>query len=218
MVDKELVDALTEVRKAYRLVHKYQRRILDMTKFIVEKMGYFPYWWDNEYFDVRSNRVPSERYAFDTMPLYVGTYMLFLRQENPNKIEPGEGLLDIQFEVDSGFKDSKQEPDTSSFSKSSECESYLYLGAICSTENKDANWLYNVYNETEYPEIGENQEGAIRQEGSYILFRNRYNLTAIKDEEDLLVIIEDFQLLIRTELRKKGIEIVENHKLSELKV
>ncbi len=191
-----LNEALTEVRKAYRLVHSYQRRILDMTNYIKEHMGYKSYWWNNEYFTVRSNGLPSDRWAYDNIPLYMGSGMLFLHEKiDYNKVLIGEGLLEIQFDVDSGFIKTKTEPNTNDFKASEECSSYMYLGAICGTEEHtlEINWLTSVFYKLTYPEIKDSNIIYRIKEDKFILYRARYDLNLIKNQNDLTIIIDKFK-------------------------
>ena len=202
---QNLKEALTEVRKSYRMIHSYQRRILDMTNYIIEKMDYKSYWWDNEYFNVRSNRLPSDRWAYDSMPLYMGSGMLYLHKDiDYGTVKIGEGLLEIQFDADSGFNYSKAEPETSTFRDAEDCHSYLYLGAICGLKEEKKNWLDNIFYETTYPKVLESNIIYTSLQYPYILFRARYDLSEIEEENDLKRIIEIFQTKIIDELAKES--------------
>ena len=46
--DHDLRQALIDVRKAYRLIWLYQRRVVDITRIITDSFGYKFYIWDTQ--------------------------------------------------------------------------------------------------------------------------------------------------------------------------
>ncbi len=184
-----LINSLNETRKAYRLIYAYQRRIVDLTKYISESMKYSPYWWDNEYFNVRSNTHPVNRSAFDFVPFYVGTYMLFLKEgQSANKVKVGEGILDIQIDIDDCFKESKHEPNTLEFEDSENCSAIFYMGAIISQVEEEKNWLQDVYYQLEYPE-DKMDEFVIKVDDKYtcLVYSCKLEMLYTKDSVDELI-------------------------------
>jgi len=190
----ELNDALVEVRKAYRLVAIYQRRILDMAKIIQKELEYKPYWYVNTKYDVRNRNVPTDRWSLDMLPLYTGLSMLYLPQQaDSNCTKKEEWMLEIRFDNDSGFnKTDGNEPDPRLFAQPIECISQLWLCAFGTrADGEKTNWLNNVFNQTDWPKSGD----ISCNERTYAIGKH-FDIATIGDEVALLKVIEDFKRLV----------------------
>jgi hypothetical protein len=194
-----LQDVLFEVRKAYRLVAVYQRRILDMARFIQDhfsEQGYKPYWYLHKY-DLKVTStgasVPTDRWSLDMLPLYNGLSMLYipkLADANPKK---DELLLEIRFDNDDGFEEpNSREPKVENFKPAEECTSKLWLCVFGVLDVKN-NWLHNVYNTTEWPISGEIHINEIEKTWSAGKY---YDLSEIVDQTKLIDVINDFKFFV----------------------
>lgn len=104
---EELEKALVEVRKAYRLLHDYQRRIQDLVSYLGKKMGYNT---DPEFSPNFSNKAKygrsykSKYWAWDYLNLYFARFDFGLQERE-------EGMLQMAVFIqnDTGFFDSKNE-------------------------------------------------------------------------------------------------------------
>lgn len=194
----ELKDALIEVRKAYRLVAVYQRRILDMAKTIQKSFDYKSYHYESSHYNVRGRAVPTDRWSLDMLPLYQGLCLLYLPQKaDSNFTKNDEWMLEIRFDNDTGFiMSGSSEPNPTSFKSPEKCESRLWLCAFGTfRDESNTNWLNDVYNETHY---SDNEKNEWHNEKTYSIGKN-YDLSAIADEPALNVVICDFKNIVESQ-------------------
>ena len=160
---EETKAALTDVRKAFRLLWAYNKRIFHIVQRINEQLGFTFYYTDNWIAPKNSGSDFCTRWAWDALPT-VTTGWLMLR---PNKKEDGtivtrpgdqsnnplkgEMLLHILLVSDSGFSDvyakQKSEPDPLKFAAPESAASRLilsiYVNDVDRTEN--LNWYDSIF-------------------------------------------------------------------------
>ncbi|GEM_PF-2908968 len=204
--DHELKDALCEIRKAYRLIVVYQRRIMDMAKKINQGFGFKPFFQVNFKYNATGSKKPTDRPSIDMLPLYSGYCMLFLPQKggvydhkNPKR---SEYMLEIIFDNDTGFRNVYgEEPDPVSFADPGECETKLWLYVYGVTEDmKDTNWDTNVRQKLDWPKDGEH----ILNEKLWAAGKS-YDLSVIQDESALKMVIEDFKKFVNLKRQEIGV-------------
>lgn len=196
-VNNDLNNALCEVRKAYRLIAIYQRRILDMAKVIQKSFDFKPYVYENHDHNINiggNGRFPTERCSFDMLPMYPKISLLFLPQNaDYNNPKANEFMLDIRFESDTGYKNNnKQEPKPEEFDDVDQSETKMYLYAFGVLENLNScNWYVNIWGCYEYPTLGE-----LVVDGDIWVAGKSYDLCTVPDENSLNILIDDFKKFV----------------------
>ena len=150
-VDQQSQDAMTDVRRAYRLVWAYQRRMLDMVQAVVKA---FPetthHYWTPTEFDGLPRRAsdPIGCWAWDALPYYSVSWLRVVEGlEEKHMPLAGRWMLEIQHEADNGWKDGKDEPDARIFEKAENSSSTLSIIIWKSEVEKPGNWYaaWNAY-------------------------------------------------------------------------
>lgn len=105
----DLVGALAQVRAAYRLIHAYQRRILDLLAVLDEELGRLRLEfveWRTPYYNapVRSDSKPFRgRWAWDLLP----GYSFWCSWENTDKTKPWRRIF-VHVATDTVFEEFKK--------------------------------------------------------------------------------------------------------------
>jgi hypothetical protein len=208
---EETKAALTDVRKAFRLLWAYNKRVFHIVQRMNEQLGFTFYYSDNWIAPKNSGSDFCTRWAWDALPT-VTTGWLMLR---PNKNEDGtivirqgdhnsnplkgEMLLHILLVSDSGFSDvyakQKSEPDSLKFVTPESAESRLILSIyVNDVDRKEKlNWCDNIFkpNASKADFLDnfkkENLNNDIRR------YSKSYLLEELLDEEGLMTKINDFQ-------------------------
>lgn len=115
----ELRAALVQVRSAYRLLHDYHRRLLDLIALVKDDLarthGPFEwfYWSSNEFSRLSTNKDPSQRWAWDQIPI-MASYLNWCTARAG--LPQGSIFLGFAHNGDTGFdKPSTGEPDPKDF-------------------------------------------------------------------------------------------------------
>lgn len=135
---KELDNIFVDVRNAFRLLNRYQKRILHAVTYIREQTGIFhetqgAKWFShslqeskNKQLDIYLNRIRKDMWGWDFLDGYM--YEYFLGKEN---IEEKEVCMSVFQVSDDGYfiseKENKSETDVSSFKSAEQSHSYLIL-------------------------------------------------------------------------------------------
>jgi hypothetical protein len=175
----EIEAALCDVRKAYRLIHLYQRRVLDLCR---EITGAFKaelnfYYWATSQLDMPPLRAsnPVDWWASDFSPLY-DFCVLYLPESADDRIhKPNDWMLAVRIAADSGFVlAGETEPDPRGFRKAETCESTVRLYIYYCTQKFHGKWFFDIYQENDLPR--DDGEGAfakrIRTAGMKFAFGN----------------------------------------------
>jgi hypothetical protein len=157
MVDHdELSRALVDVRRAYRLLYLFQRRILDLLEQLAGELGQSFWYWlpsgDEE--AIRGGASPFERSAWKMLPLFDASFLFLPRGVDPNNApRNGQWLLVLQLCPDDGQPEGgKGEPNPAEFADPVGCRSMIYLYAFIVQEDIQGEWWRNVYKSSEWPE------------------------------------------------------------------
>jgi hypothetical protein len=165
MVDRDdLNQALLDVRKAYRLLFLFQRRILDLVQELGGKLGQEFYVWlpagDNE--TISWLRNPLQTSAWKMLPINDASFLFLPPDADHNTPRKGEWLLEILFYDDGEPDESSEELTLQGFRDPAESHSKIYLCAFVAQEDLgEMNWHSAVYQKTEWPE----QEGVPEARG-----------------------------------------------------
>lgn len=202
-INSKLNDALCDVRKAYRIIVAYQRRIIDMAKIIQNSFGYKYFYRVNHNYNATGTGSPTNRPSIDMLPLYTGLSMFFLPQESdPHSPKKNEWMLEVIFYNDTGFKNIYgQEPDITSFNDADKSESKLWLCAFGVIEDlNNMNWYDQVYQNTKWPE-----PGAHFVQEKFWAAGKFFNLAKIPDEPSLNFAIDDFKRFVADRRKAVGV-------------
>jgi hypothetical protein len=159
MVDQDdLKQALLDVRKAYRLLFWFQRRILDLVQELSGKLGQEFYVWlpagDNE--SIGWLRNPLQTSAWKMLPIHNASFLFLPPGADRNAPRKGEWLLEIQFYDDGEPEESWEEPTPQEFKDPTESHSKIYLYAFVAQQDLGAiNWYHDLYYETDWPAVDE---------------------------------------------------------------
>lgn len=143
-----LSDALEEVRKAHRLIHSFQERMLSLIRFIQTKLDFPDYLGKKHFSDPITRRnsnnyykIPSNMWAWDFLYSYVFEYYL-----GDGSFENGDefALTIIQY-ADTGYFENNNEDQNnlSLFAPTEESASkLLFIMEIKPKKTKD--WIWNI--------------------------------------------------------------------------
>jgi hypothetical protein len=194
MENKDLANSLLEVRKAYRLLHDYQKRILDLMLFIGNRFNRSYEGGTAMFSDVspRNGKGTLQLWSWDWLNMYM--YEFHFRTV---KIKEDEYIFSILLISDDGFFKTKfhnddnkvltSKNDTFKFKKEYESNSKIVfvLGKNCWDES---NFSWNSKDITlgdyGYENLNDNKE---------ILYKS-YNLALFSNEETTEIQLKDFEL------------------------
>ncbi|REC42580.1 hypothetical protein [Chryseobacterium sp. 5_R23647] len=184
----EIKNTLLDVRKSYRLLHDYQRSILDLVSFIGGKLsfdyqgGYVKFGSESP----RNGKGSLKKWAWDWLNLYYYEFHFNDKIVNNNNL-----AFSIIHMPDSGYFEAKKNntvhtTDTESFLDVEYSESYLIF--ICGFNAwgllGEDNWK-NVFLTT-------NESGRKEDNKGFMIFK-RYKIEDLVDEISTRNILQDFQ-------------------------
>jgi hypothetical protein len=183
----EIDAVLCDVRKAYRLIHLYQRRVLDLCR---EITGSFEtelnfYHWTASHTEMppRRGNDPVPRWAWDFSPLYDFCVLYLPEGVHYQSHKPDDWMLAVRVAADSGFVLSGEtEPDPRDFQKVETCESTVRLYIYYCSQAFDANWFFDIYNENDFPrDDGEGSlTNGVRTAGMKFALAEMHNAGAVR--------------------------------------
>lgn len=152
----DLRSSLVDVRRAYRLVWAYQRRVMDVVQFVASN---FPthefYAWTPLKF-MGSPQLTTNilrRWAWDGLSFYKASVFFKPIGADPDKLVEGQWYLEVHIDSDTAkFPEGKTEPDASKFEDASTTHSRIVLVAWLNTGKARANWYHQMWNPSAWPE------------------------------------------------------------------
>ena len=130
-VQDELQKALLDVRKAFRLLWLYQRRVLDIIHLITDKFNHEFYCWApmGGKPPGRMTTDPTDNWAWSMLPFYQLCLLYPPSDAILGQPKKGEWLLEIGIQSDDGFPigEEETEPDPTQFPSVETCSSILSL-------------------------------------------------------------------------------------------
>lgn len=202
----ELTEALADVRKAYRLIWAYQRRMMDLIQVIADDFEGLQFYAWSPLHTRRPTQLTSNplkgKWAWDMVPFYKVSFLYKPEGASPHDLAEGDWLLEIHLDSDTaGFEAQRGEPDAGKFPDADTSRSTLSLIVWQCTEAIKANWANDVWKYGSWPAA----DGIAEQLADFTVQVIRVS-TALEDLHDkaaLRASIDDFKALIRSEL---GIE------------
>ena len=151
-----LETALTDVRKAYLLLHAYQKRLLDTCRSIGDRLGCDFY--QTAYHGQRPPQAgtkPFQGFDWGMLPLY-NFSLVFLPPNalaDPNFTKANDWMLEVRVIADSTYialdGEWKKEPSRAKDPKDGKTSLILY--AFQSTKDLKRNWYWDVYTKANWP-------------------------------------------------------------------
>ncbi len=152
MVNKEIDNIFIDVRNAFRLLNRYQKRVLQIVSYIREQTPFTAMWGAKWYFDEigKKRNSPDAEYAklsvhkdmwgWDFLYGYIFEY--YFGRERVSKKNIEMSIFQIS---DDGFfisnRDNKHMTDISCFASSEQSHSYLVLNISVFTSKECQLWL-----------------------------------------------------------------------------
>ena len=202
-----LANALADVRRAYRLLWAFQKRLLDINRLIRDKLGFEHYYQHHQFNPVQRSTNVELRSGWDLLPhaslAFLSLRPLAERDQYPNGDfnhyrKAGDMMLVVWPIPDSALVDAlkqnpNREPEPLKFSNPEQCKSLLHIALIVNDITRMQNdpmihWYSGVF----LPLKDCILFGRQPNDGPR-LFKRTFNLTDLPDEDTLLKKAEDFQ-------------------------
>jgi hypothetical protein len=198
----DLTQALTEVRKAYRLIWLYQRRVVDIIGVITD--GYKFYRWEtNDLIGRMPGQVSKDPFGdgewiWATLPLYWMSLLYLPANLQWNVQKAGEWMLEITVETDSGFRyrEDDSEPPPSEFMAADQSATFLRLYAWYCTQDGNLDWFSGIWQKLEWPQ--RDDEVAVEDSDVPIIriVRRSFDLSRLPDRASVERAFAEFRELI----------------------
>jgi hypothetical protein len=194
--EQELGAALSDVRKAYRLLWCYQKRIFDIIRLIVDEFDDMSfYYWQTLHSGrpCNSGTDPLKRWTWDMLPMMKASYLYLPSDVDRNSTKPGQWMLEILVESDSGFDcpEDGTEPDPANFKEAAESTSSISIYAWYCTGVANVNWFNGVWKQISWPEIdGEPFENA---DPPFLIVKKTLNITSLFDKGAVQAAASEFK-------------------------
>jgi hypothetical protein len=185
LTKQEFDEVLVDVRKAYRLLYQYQRRTMDLVKFIGDYFSYsysggWP-WFSNG--SPRKGSGSLDNWAWDWLSMYLHDFHFGTRKVDGNEIK-----FSILLQSDTGFFDVEMNNrlalEAFGDVESSESRIFLMVGKNC--------WMpVELLNESvisRKEKVFQSDDGKGGQ-----MFAKAYNLSEFINEESTLLMLSDFE-------------------------
>ena len=162
-ISKKVNSALEDVRKAYRLLWLYQRRIFDICQEIGKQFKETEFYHTHYYYGGPPRREPFKDQLWRMLPMSQINFLyckhadagVYPNGDWTNFPLKGDYLIDLYVISDTGLTNysGKGEPDTTKFAPVIECKSQLGIYIILNDlDRKNTNWYYNIWDTTEPPD------------------------------------------------------------------
>jgi len=126
----DIEDLTLQLRRAYRLVHGYQRATIDLAREIATRLGLEFFSWSPVFNDPPGQRRTdiTRNWAWDLLPVY----SIYIAFTTPGPIRKGSYMLIVWAEADSGFSDlcnktTRGEPDVMKLAPPESCETRIHF-------------------------------------------------------------------------------------------
>lgn len=194
--------ALVDVRKAYLLLHAYQRRVLDACRHIADRLS-----CDFYYTVYHGGRAPApgnrpfQGYDWAMLPLY-NFSLLFLppgELADPNAMKANDWMLEVRVINDSTYlaMDGKWEKEPSRTKDPKDGGTSVVLYAFLNTADLKRNWLWDVYQKTRWPA----PRTLVRDEArSTAVYSVPFELSRLLDRDAIDEAVSEFATAIQTNL------------------
>lgn len=202
-----LVAALTDVRRAYRIIWMYQRRVLDLVSQIAEKFDLEFYAWSPEEYERlgRFTTDPTKNSAWDMLPLYNTSFLYLPEDADRNRTRVGDWMLEIAVISDEGYNCKaleNGEVDASQFLPAEKTRSILGLYAWRSTKTLDRNWFNSIWDSWDSEKMGWPKDGGLVEnaERNIMIIGKTFDLSDLSDETAVETAVAGFKVLFGNKL------------------
>ena len=202
------VTALADVRRAYRLLWAYQRRVMKYNQWIRDRLGFQKY--NVEYLFNRPGGDLESRWSWDSLPFSsigfesvrcVADPDTYERKEWMNYPKAGDALLYVEVVSDSAIKDASwsKEPDPLRFAPVEECRTELKVWLVVNRIDRSSitNWHHTLVKEApEWPKQGE----VVNDARGIDIYCDIIDLSAVDNQESLDRWIDEFAKAVEEKL------------------
>ncbi len=202
----ELSLALTDVRRAYRLLWAYQRRMLDTIHVIADAFEEHAFYvWTPTYFDppCRYTKDPLENWAWDMLPMVAISYLCLPFGADRNRPKAGEWMLEIYLVSDTGFEllETRNEPDSKAFEPAEMTASEIWLYAWQCMASVELNWLAKVWGPLDRP----NEEGILVElkQHPFRVLGKKFDISTLSDRDAIKRAVVEFRAIISSKMEIK---------------
>ncbi len=202
----ELKKALLDVRKAFRLLFLYQRRVLDLAMTFANEMSLRPYCVGYG-FNRPATANPFDKWVWDMLPMYRVSFLFLSPLTDQNHPKRGEWLLDIHLVSDSGYPEGiswkKGEPNPVTFSPAENCVSLLGIYAFKSDRDERRNWHDDVWHPAiNYPSRYPSDWNVVTNDKNGVsIYGAQFDLSKLTNKEAMLGTADQFKEGLARELQ-----------------
>jgi hypothetical protein len=194
--NEELAGALLDVRKAYRVLYFFQRRILSLLDQLSQRLGQRFYYWlpsgDAEAIMAASN--PFDRSEWKLLPLFDASFLFLPLEADHNAQRKGAWLFEVLVSPDDGYpEEAAEEMNPADLTDPADSRSTIYLCAFIALKDMEKNWYSGIYLDTEWPAKDEVAE----TRGDVRVVSLTMDLSALPDGDSIQDLAERFRSLVR---------------------
>lgn len=196
-MNTEIESLLVDVRRAYRLLAIYQRRLLDLGTNAAVLLGFeFGSWAPQTNRPAATQSDPSERWVWDLLPAHRAKFNYQPKVEP----SPSEWMLTIDHDPDTGFRSAgSKEPDPALFEPAMASRSLIKLhafaikqGSLKGDGGRSAHW-YSIWNAAKYAPADDRPWIGQAAGCEVIAVRQTHSFAELADESALRQSLVDLQ-------------------------
>ena len=195
----ELELTMMNVRKAYRLLALYQERIFKMTQDIAQNFNYEFYRYmsnSRNYMEDNPTELPVSSPGWWMLPMYDMSFLYLNANNNANKPQPGEWLLDIYIYSDNGYQEDTDNNIVTPLKFDDtveESDTEIGLYAIYIKKKQENYTWYDIHMDIEYPRAG----AKVRNDPYQKIVGKSYKATKLlENPESLKNVLDNFKTLL----------------------
>lgn len=196
-------ETIADVRRAYRLIWGYQRRVMDILRMMADEFDTheFYYWTplETDPLAKRGTNPLKTQWAWDALPFYKASFLYKVIGSDHNAPMAGQWLLELSVDSDDvDFDDYRGEPDASRFPSAQTCNSTISLIAWQCTNDIKANWFNGVWETLDWPD----PDGSVLQHDAYPVRSVQLNLPIeeLDSQAAIKKAVADFRNLLKEKL------------------
>ncbi|MDR7221298.1 hypothetical protein [Aminobacter aminovorans] len=196
--NQTLASALVDVRKAYRLLWSYQRRVYDILQLITDEFGDMSfYYWQTMHAGrpCNSGTNPLNRWTWDMLPMMQTSYLFLPNTVDRNETRPGQWMLEVYLSSDDGFSRTagSGEPDPMHFEDAANSASSITMYAWLCCEPSNLNWFTGVWSGVPKAQRPEDSQVCASQNPPFKIFAKRFDLADFPDKTSVTMAVMQFR-------------------------
>lgn len=187
---EEIQEALCDVRKAHRIIYAYQKRMMDIARFIGKKLDFVSVEGYKHFSNGAPKKITSATWAWDFIYSYLFEYYLGEKELQGRNCEYAMSLFQYS---DTGFFDSERSTRTNIASFAPEEESVSKFLFLLEVKPKGSGWWWNiaeVINKKEY--ASRHHSATILKEGENTVVLYSVPIERFIDERSGLEVLKEF--------------------------